>query len=365
MLIGTRNLATDPGVYVIAELGVNHDGSLQRALELVDAAKLAGVDAVKLQFFRAGSLMSRSSRLAEYQAKAGESDPAAMLERLELSVEDMGRVVDRAHSMGLHAIVTCFSTELVGVAQELPFDAYKTASPDIIHKPLLLALSATGKPVIVSTGASTLDEVRRALDWLAPAHDRLALLQCVSCYPVSAENASIAGMCDLARCFDGPIGYSDHTPDQDTSTIAYHLGARVLEKHLTYDRAAKGPDHGASLDLRGMAEYVMQVRDVPRELERVPRGPALPTLPAGIAGDVRLGTPVKRVLACEEDVRAVSRQSVVATRDLEPGHVLSRDDLTIKRPGTGIPPYELDGLVGRRLADHVYADTLVRVEDLA
>jgi len=362
MQIGQRNLVTDPGVYIIAELGVNHDGELGRALELVDAAKFAGVDAVKLQFFRAGKLTSRSSRLAGYQKDAGESDPSAMLRRLELTIEEMARVVERAHTHNLHAIVTCFSTELVALARDIPFDAYKTASPDIIHKPLLDALVATGKPLIISTGASTLDEVVRALSWLQPAHDRTALLQCVSCYPTKPEDAHIAGMCALARVFDGPIGYSDHTSDEDASAVAFQLGARVLEKHLTYDRAAKGPDHGASLDLRGMGEYVLHTRDVERDHARVPQ--SIPELPSIIAKDPRLGDAYKRVLDCEADVRTLSRQSLVAMRDLAPGHVLTSDDLTIKRPGTGIPPFELDATIGRTLADHVYADTVLRPEDL-
>lgn len=362
MQIGQRNLVTDPGVYIIAELGVNHDGELGRALELVDAAKFAGVDAIKLQFFRAEKLMSRSSRLAAYQQDAGESDPVAMLRRLELTIEEMAKVVERAHTLNLHAIVTCFSTELVALAADIKFDAYKTASPDIVHKPLLDALLTTGKPLIVSTGAATLDEVTRALGWLAPARDRTALLQCVSCYPTKPEDAQIAGMCALSGAFDGPIGYSDHTSDEDTSAIAFQLGARVLEKHLTFDRTAKGPDHAASLDLRGMGEYVLYTRDVERDHQRVPM--TLPELPSMIARDPRLGRAEKRVLECEVDVRTVSRQSLVATRDLEPGHVLSADDLTIKRPGTGIPPYEHDFVIGRTLADFVHADTVIRPEDL-
>ena len=176
----SRRPITPANPYIIAELGVNHDGSVDRALALTEAAAAAGADAIKLQFFRTDLLMSRAAKLAAYQHSAGETDPVAMLRRLELSLDDMARVIDRAHRFNIHAIVTVFSVDLVSEAESLPFDAYKTASPDLIHKPLLGALAATGKPLIVSTGASTLDEITRARDWLAPAAERLACLQCVS-----------------------------------------------------------------------------------------------------------------------------------------------------------------------------------------
>ena len=344
MRIGQTTIAAGKP-YIIAEIGVNHDGDPARAVALTRLAAQAGADAIKLQLFEASRLMSAASRLAVYQAAAGEHDPLAMLRRLELSIDDMRPCVDAAHALGMHAIVSVFSVELVEVAERLPWDAYKTASPDVIHRPLLETLAGTGKPLIVSTGAATVDEIRRAVEWLKPWHSSLALLQCVSSYPTPIEHAELGGILALQRAFAPlPIGYSDHTPDTGTGATAAALGAVVLEKHFTDDRRAKGPDHAASLDPAGFSDYC-----------RLARGPATPSPSV---------EPVKRVLEIEGDVRAVSRQSMVLRRPLGRGTLLAREDLTFKRPGTGIPPFELDRVLGRRVLRDVAADVPLMKEDV-
>lgn len=360
MQIASRQIARDAPVYIIAELGVNHDGSPERLLQMVDAAAEAGADAVKLQIFQADLLMSRASQLAGYQASAGETDPLAMLRRLELSVTETRPAVKRAHELGLHAIATIFSVELVDEAELAGFDAYKTASPDIINLPLLERLMATERPLVVSTGAATIEEVSRAVDWLRDARDRLALLQCVSCYPTPAEDAAIAGMLPLRQIagFDGPVGYSDHTIEVDTGAAATRLGASLLEKHFTWSRQASGPDHAASLEPAEFRAYASLARD--ESHLRLWMGDK-----AVAETDRRFGPPEKRILACEEDVRHVSRQSVVSRRLLPAGHTLSRDDLTIKRPGVGIEPWRLNVIIGRRTAQQIEADTPLTEKDLA
>src|SRR5690606_32395858 len=226
MKIRDRHIGPDHPPYVIAEIGVNHDGSVDRAIELVEAADRARADAVKLQLFRTDLLMSRAAKLAAYQKAAGETDPLAMLRRLELSADQMLPIMERAHDLGLHAIVTVFSVELVEEAERVRdayggWDAYKSASPDIVNRPLLDALSSTGRPVIVSTGASDMNEVERAVGWLDGAHDRLALLQCVSSYPVPEGQDGLGGIRALrARFEDLPIGYSDHTDTIATAWMA-------------------------------------------------------------------------------------------------------------------------------------------------
>jgi len=333
---------------VIAEVGVNHDGSAQRAADLVLAASRAGADAVKFQVFRADLLMSRSARLAAYQAAAGERDPVEMLRRLELSMDELSGLVDVAHGLGLGAIATVFSVELVDPAAALAWDAFKTASPDIVHRPLLRAVASAGRPMIVSTGASTLDEVRRAVGWLDDASGgrRLALLQCVSAYPVRDEDAALDGIAALGREFALPIGYSDHTGSIRTGADAVEWGATILEKHLTYDRSAAGPDHGASLDPAMFAQYVQAARA------------AQP--PTRCSGGSIMG--VKRVLEVEADVRSASRQSIVARRDLPEGHVVMAEDLTYKRPGLGLEPWQVDRLIGARLARALVADVPVTID---
>ncbi len=333
-------------MYIIAEIGVNHDGSAERAGALVRAAAAAGADAVKFQVFRAELLMSRAARLAAYQAAAGERDPIEMLRRLELGFADLSVLIDIAHGCRVHAIATVFSLDLVAPAAELGWDAFKTASPDIVHRPLLRALAADGRPLIVSTGASTLDEVRRAAGWLDDVGDRLALLQCVSAYPVRDEDASIDGVAALRREFDLPVGYSDHTASTTAGADAVQWGAVVLEKHLTYDRAASGPDHAASLDPALFAEYVRRARAAaPCARERSTMG-------------------VKRVLDVEIDVRTASRQSIVAARDLRPGDVVTSADLAFKRPGTGLEPWQAERLIGATVAKPVAADDPVFLDVL-
>ena len=357
MRIGTRDIGPAHEPYIIAEIGVNHDGSIDRALELTHAAASAGANAIKLQLFEADRLMSSAAKLAAYQKAAGESDPIQMLRRLELSASHMAAIVERAHDLGIHAIVTPFSTELIDAAEPLAWDAYKTASPDIIHRPLLERLVETGRPFIISTGASTPDEVTRAAQWLTardPATaSRAAFLQCVSSYPTAIEHAELGGILALSSLLPHPIGYSDHTSSIETGAIAVGLGACILEKHFTYDTRATGPDHAASLTPDAFARYVSLARAAWRSLRS--DGRAIET--TGVE-------PIKRVISIEEDVRRVSRQSVVTTRDLPVGHVLTPRDLTVKRPGTGIPAFEFSNLSGRTLARRVEADVPLMHEDL-
>lgn len=343
MNIAGRQIGAGHAVYIIAELGVNHDGSVERAIDLVDAAADAGADAIKLQLFDADRLMSKAAKLAAYQAAAGEVDPLAMLRRLQLSAEQMGPIVRRARARGVHAIVTVFSVELVADAEALGFDAYKTASPDIIHRPLLEALGATGRPLILSTGAATVDEAARAMVWLRPVRERVAILQCVSSYPTPDDQAELEGIAAL-RDLAAAVGYSDHTPSAETGARAVRAGATILEKHFTLDRAAPGPDHAASLEPADFRRYAALVRSA-----RPDPGPL---------------RAVKRVLPIEQDVRAASRQSLVTTRDLPAGHTLARADLTFKRPGTGLPPFLLQEVLGRRLARGVAGDTPLTPPDL-
>lgn len=325
---------------MIAELGVNHDGSRSRAIKLVEAAHHAEADAVKLQWFETDRLLSSAARLAQYQQHAGADDPFAMLRALELGPHEMQAIVESAHGLGLHTIVTVFSLELVGPADRLPWDAYKVASPDIINRPLIERLMSTGKPLLVSTGAADAQEIQSVTQWLGSYSH--VLMQCVSAYPTPDESAALAGIRGLSAAAPIPLGYSDHTTATDTGGLAVAAGASILEKHLTLDRSASGPDHATSLEPAQFAEYVKLAR----------RAHAM------------LGDPTKRVLAIEQDVRAASRQSLVVTRRLEPGHVIRRDDLTIKRPGIGIEPWRMDEIIGRRLARTIEADMPLAARDV-
>ena len=337
----------DDGPYVIAEIGVNHDGSLHRALELVDMASEAGADAVKTQFFRADLLLGASAGLTSAQRKSGEADAPSMLRRLELRLEELGEIAARARARGLDPIVTVFSVELVEQAERIAWAAYKTASPDIVHEPLLEALAATGKPLILSTGASEPREIERALVWLHAARERIALLHCVSCYPTPAHEAALGAIGAMRDFFGAHIdlGYSDHTVETDTGGIARRCGARILEKHLTYDRSAKGPDHAASLDPAQFAHYVQRSREGGRF----------------DASDPRIGAREKVVLACEREVRRLCRQSIVAARRIDAGETIRRDALTFQRPGDGLAAWRAGELVGQTACETFEAGEALRL----
>ena len=342
MKVGTRAIASGQPPYIIAELGVNHDGSLDSALKLVDAAASGGADAIKLQWFDARRLLSKQAALANYQAETGERDPFAMLDRLQLDADAMARVFEHAQTLEMDAIVTVFNVELVDEADELPWDAYKVASPDVVNRPLLERLRATKTPMLVSTGAAALEEIACAAHWLEGCV--FLLMQCVSAYPTPDKHASLGGIAALQSAFPTlpGVGYSDHTKSVDTGALAVAAGACVLEKHLTHDRAAKGPDHAASLDPPQFAEYV-------RLAHRAHQ---------------MLGPLEKCVLDIERDVRTLSRQSVTAVRDLPTGHALRASDLTIKRPGTGLPAAAFGACIGRKLRRAVSADTQLTEADL-
>ena len=214
------------------------------------------------------------------------------------------------------------------------WDAYKFGSPDIVNLPLIEVVCSLGGPVLLSIGRA---DRRRFCGVVGPFSGaaRAAYFQCVSSYPTPDHDASLGAIRPLRTDLGAPVGYSDHTHDIDTGAIAVAAGACMLEKHLTYDRAARGPDHRASLDPRQFAEYVRLAR----------------------RAHTMLGPSAKRVLPCEADVRRVSRQSLVATRDLPAGHTIERSDLTVKRPGVGVGPWRLNETIGRRLANAVRADT--------
>ncbi len=349
MTIRERRIGPGHGPYIIAEIGVNHDGAPERALELVRAAADAGADAVKFQYFRAEMLMSRGARLAAYQSAAGETDPCAMLKRLELNAGDLERCAALAHKLGVHAIVSVFSIALVAEMDRLPWDAFKAASPDIVNRPLLEAMfnAAGRRPLIVSTGAATAPEVSLGLSWLG-AHiaenaARLGVLQCVSSYPCAEGDAALGAIGVLRELTGLATGYSDHTPGEDTGALAVAAGACILEKHLTHDRSARGPDHGASLDPAQFARYAVSAR----------------------RANAMLGPREKRLLESELEVRRVSRQSLVAARAIRAGEVIAPGDVTTKRPGTGVPARKLGLVIGRAASRDIPADAPLAPEDLA
>ncbi len=328
-------------VGVIAEIGVNHDGQVDRGRMLIEVAKAAGADAVKLQLFDPDQLLSGQSMLASYQVGKA-CDAKALLRGLMLKPDEIRQLAERARLLGLKLIVTPFSPGNVAELADLGVDEVKIASPDAVNLPLLEAVAGLGKPMLISTGTCTLDELAPAADLLKRHQAGGCMLQCVSSYPTPAGDAALGGIKAINERFDVAVGYSDHTQEVTTGALAIAAGAVVLEKHLTYDREADGPDHAASADPDQFSEYVRQVRRT----------------------QAMLGPTAKQVLDVEADVRTVSRQSVAAARDLPAGHRLSEQDLTVMRPGTGIPASELKSLTGKFLTRPVKAGNLLCFDDL-
>jgi N,N'-diacetyllegionaminate synthase len=344
LFIAGRQISATAPVFVIAEIGVNHDGSLGRALGLVEAARSAGADAVKLQIFRAEALMSASCSLAGYQVqRCGETSAVEMLRGYELSAGEVGKIVGAIREAGMVPLATPFSVADVDVIEGLDLPAVKIASPDIVNRPLLERAARLGRPLLVSTGASTIEEIGRTVGWLDQWGVRFALLHCVSAYPTADRDVNLCWIGEVRERFGVAAGYSDHSTQMMCGALAVAAGACVIEKHLTYDRSAPGPDHAASADPGQFREYVEMVRRAAR----------------------MRGLPGRRVLAVEEDVRRVSRQSLVLRRRLRAGDVIGEGDLMVQRPGTGIGAAEISLVVGRKLKHGGAAGEVLRWEMLA
>jgi N,N'-diacetyllegionaminate synthase len=317
-------------VLIIAEAGVNHDGVLADAHALVDAAADAGADVVKFQSFRAERLVTAAARKAAYQVRTtGSDDPQlAMLRALELSPEAHHALATHAAERGIAFLSSAFDSESLDFLATLHPSAVKVPSGELTNLPYLRHVARFGLPVILSTGMATLGEVETALDALERggcARAAITLLHCTTEYPAPMLDVNLRAMVVMQRAFGVRVGYSDHTAGIEVPVAAVALGATVIEKHLTLDCSRHGPDHAASLEPRDFAQMVRAIRNVERAL----------------------GDGVKRPTASEYGNRAVARRSIVAARHIAAGEVFGDDNLTVKRPGTGLSPMLWDTVVGR------------------
>ena len=337
-------------VFLIAEAGVNHNGQLDLALQLVDAARAAGADAVKFQTFRAEDLALPGTATAAYQQGAtGETDQFAMLRKLELSAEQHQIVAAHCARVGIEFMSTPFSEEAVDLLVSLGVRRLKLSSGEIVNRPLLTKAAATGLPLILSTGMATLDEVKQAVGWVQSAWTQreghvpaLTLLQCTSAYPAPDDALNLRAIATLHTETGLPTGYSDHSLGNAAALAAVALGACVIEKHITLDRNLPGPDHRASSE---PAEFAALARDI-RRIEAM------------------LGDGIKAPRPDEIDVRAVARRSVVLATALPSGTVLQREHLQLRRPASGIPVADFDTVIGQRLLTDTPAGTVLQWENL-
>ena len=350
---------------VIAEAGVNHNGSLEMALRLVDVAADAGADVVKFQTFKAEQLATLKAAKADYQVantqEAGSQ--LAMLRRLELAPSDHETLLERCRERGIRFMSTAFDAESLAFLATLDMPAIKIPSGDITCGPLLLQAARLRQPLIVSTGMSTLADIEQALGVIAfgltedsepngrgdfdtayasaagreALQRHVTLLHCVTQYPAPPEAVNLRAMDTMAAAFGLPVGYSDHTAGIEVAVAAVARGAVVIEKHFTLDRTLPGPDHAASLEPHELTTMVAAIRNVERAL----------------------GSPIKAPAPAEAKNRPVARRSVVAARGIRRGETLTADMLACKRPGHGISPMDLWSLLGRPAARDYEPDELV------
>jgi N-acetylneuraminate synthase len=337
MRIGNRSIGPGSPALVIAEIGNNHDGSLGQARALVEAAAEAGADAVKLQTHIAAAEMLPSTPTPPHF----DEPRYAFTQRMELSLEAHQTLKALAEERGLILFSSPFSVAAVELLEQVGVPAYKIASGEVSNPPLIEAIAATGKPVLLSTGMSGLEDVAPAMETLAGSD--VVLLQCTSAYPCPPERVNLAGMATLRERFGVPVGLSDHTADIHTSIAAVALGAVAIEKHFTLSRRLYGPDHHASLEPEDLARLVDGVRQV----------------------EAALGDGTKDRDPGLDPVRATFEKSVVAAADIPEGTVLEPALLTTKRPGTGIAAARIAEVIGRRTARALARDDMLQEADLA
>lgn len=328
--VGIAGRTVGPGhpCFIIAEAGVNHNGSVELAKRLIEAAAGAGADAVKFQTFRAERLASAAAPKAAYQARATTASESQleMLRRLELPPEAFRELRDDCQRRGILFMSTPFDEESADLLDELGMAVFKIPSGELTNGSFLAYVAAKGKPMIVSTGMSSLEEVGSAVRAIEGAGNRhLILLHCVSDYPAHPAEVNLRAMRTMAEAYRVPVGYSDHTRGIEVALAAVALGACIVEKHLTLDRSLPGPDHRASLE--------------PGELEALVRGIRVV--------EQALGDGRKMPAPSEAEAAAAARRSLIAACDIRSGTMLTPQMITIKRPGTGLPPAMRETLVGR------------------
>jgi N-acetylneuraminate synthase len=336
--IGRHTVGDRARCFVIAEVGVNHNGRIDFARRLIDAAARAGADAVKFQVFDPGLLTTASARRAPYQRKAGASTQQDMLRALALPPAALRSLQRHAARRRVLFLATPFDAESLRVVDSLKLPAIKLGSGEVTNLPLLRQAARTGRTILLSTGMSDLAEVARAVSELRRASaTHILLFHCVSAYPTPLAAVNLRAMVTMAATLGVPVGFSDHTAGFEAAFAAVALGATMIEKHLTLDQALPGPDHRASLEPAEFTRFVAGIRRI-----------------ESVLGDGR-----KRCAAVERPTVTFARRSLVTTRALKRGTRLTERDLIAKRPATGISPMEFDRVIGRRLQRDVPEDCVL------
>lgn len=313
---------------IIAEAGVNHNGNMDIAKRLIDAAADAGVDYVKFQTFKTENLVSFNAPTAEYQkAATQETSQYAMLKRLELNEQQHIELIEYCNKKGVKFLSTAFDMDSIDLLESLNLDLWKIPSGEITNYPYLARIAATGKPIIMSTGMCDTSDINNALDALienGATNESITLLHCNTQYPTPYEDVNLLAMNTIKSDYGLATGYSDHTQGIEIPIAAVALGACVIEKHFTLDRNMEGPDHKASLEPAELKKMVEAIRIV----------------------EQALGSTSKTVSPSEAQNKSIARKSIVAKRNIHKGETLTEDNITVKRPGNGISPMKWREVIG-------------------
>ncbi len=343
--ISGKSIGLGNPCFIIAEAGVNHNGSLELALKLVDAAVAVGADAVKFQTFDAAALATHDVHKASYQKDRSDGKTQfEMLKALMLTKKDFITIFEYCKQKGIIFLSTPFDPGSADFLNQINVPAFKLSSGDLNNYPFLSHVASFGKPLIVSTGMAEMYEIKKALKTIRAAGCKdVIFLQCTTAYPAPIEHTNIRAMVTLRQELKTLVGFSDHTPGFEAAAAAVALGACIIEKHLTLDRAMVGPDHLASLDPAGFSALVSVIRNVEKAL----------------------GTSEKTVVPIERDLRGVIRKRLVASKDIPKGSTFSADNVCIKRSSGGMEPEMFQKILGKKAKQYISRDTPISAEDIA
>jgi pseudaminic acid synthase len=345
--IGNRPVGSGHPCYVIAEAGSNHNRDLPTALRLIEVAAEAGADAVKFQTYTADGLYSRHTPDISYlreQGLVGERESVwELIKRVEIPWEWHHELARHAEEVGITFLSTPFEEAAIDLLEEVGVPAYKIASYEVNHLPLIERAAQTGKPLLISTGMASLGDIERALDTAVAAGARdVLVMHCAVNYPPRFEDLNLRAITTLRHAFQVPIGWSDHTMGHTADVVAVALGACAVEKHYTLSRNQEGPDHRFALEPDELAAMVGAIRDA----------------------EASLGSTVKRVTDAEAEMFRLGRRSLVAARDLATGEPITRADIAVKRPGFGIPVHDMAQVLDRHAAHDIARDQVLQWDDL-
>lgn len=331
-------------IFIIAEAGVNHNGSIDLAFKLIDTAKEAGSDAIKFQSFRAEKLVTKVAEKAEYQKMMTDSSESQfeMIKKLELTVDDHIKLIEYCKKTGIMFLSSPFDLDSIDLLNELGLEIFKIPSGEIINLPYLRKIGKLNKNVILSTGMSDLGEIEDAIDILTESGtdiNKITILHCNTEYPTPFEDVNLKAMLTIKKSFGAKVGYSDHTQGIEVPIAAVALGAEVIEKHFTLDRNMEGPDHKASLEPNELKQMVFSIKNIEKAL----------------------GNGIKKPSSSELKNIPIARKSLIALKDIKQGEIFTDENVGIKRPGNGITPMRWEEVIGKKAVKDFQTDDLIEL----